>query len=493
MKVLMISVPLMEWLHGKLLPISMDRIRSTPPLGVYWLAAVLRQHGHEADVLDLIALGEIDAPMIRAKAAQADLVGISCNTLNWPTARMVTNIVKMEYPDLPVVLGGIHPSGWPEHVLDRCPADFAILGEGEVPLVQLADALSGKGQVAPIPGLAYRDEHLCTVVNPNAGLAGVDDVEALPIPAYDLLPDGAYETISIESARGCKFKCTFCSTKFLGSWRGVSAENFVDRIEAMQPFLRKSRYGVFGIIDDLYTLDIARTKMITDLLEDRGLRIQATLDARATDIIRGDVAEALVPITNQMLIGAECGYDEGLRKIKKGCTVKVLEEAAQRLNALGIAEKCVFSFVIGFPFESAEDCRKTIAFATKLFTVYNTRVYLQWYNTIPGSAIWEGLEKDGAVGIWMYDDFGFFSNKHLFRAGVPLTLGEIKELSDVIRQLNTALLVTSGRDDIIQFASPDWLFHGETLDFPSHGVLENGQRPASASRSEVAGLTQLRS
>ena len=93
----------------------------------------------------------------------------------------------------------------------------------------------------------------------------------------------------------------------------------------------------------------------------------------------------------------------------------------------------------------------------------------------------------------MYDDFGFFSNKHLFRAGVPLTLGEIKELSDVIRQLNTALLVTSGRDDIIQFASPDWLFHGETLDFPSHGVLENGQRPASASRSEVAGLTQLRS
>ncbi|WP_140795235.1 B12-binding domain-containing radical SAM protein [Myxococcus xanthus] len=241
---------------------------------------------------------------------------------------------------------------------------------------------------------------------------------------------------SAESARGCKFKCTFCSTRFLGSWRGVSAGNFVDRLERLQPYLKRTRYKVFSIIDDLYTLDIQRVADVTRELKRRGMKIQATLDARATDVIRGEVCEALAPITNDMLIGAECGYDEGLKKIAKGCTTKVLERAAAMLQEVGLSHKCVCSFVIGFPFETREDCLRTIEFASKLLVKYNVRVYLQWYNTIPGSAIWEELAGKGLVSIG--------------------------------------------------------LFHAPTVDFPSHGVLENGARPESPRQSDVAGLVGLR-
>lgn len=195
-----------------------------------------------------------------------------------------------------------------------------------------------------------------------------------------------------------------------------------------------------------------------------------------------------------MLIGAECGYDEGLRRINKGCTTKVLERAAGILNGVGLARQVVFSFVIGFPFETRDDCIKTIEFASNLLVKYNVRIYLQWYNTIPGSILWDELAAKGLVDISMYDDFGFFSNPHLFRSGVQLPLEDIKELSDIIQSLNTMLLFTQPADDIIQFAPPDWLWATDTLDFPSHGVLKDGARPEGSprmKRSDVAGLVGL--
>ncbi|MQA28215.1 MAG: radical SAM protein [Luteitalea sp.] len=493
MKVMLVAVPLMEMHDGELVPISMDRIKSSPPLGVYWLGGVARRAGHEIDVLDLIALGRVDVPLILRRAGKADIVGISCNTLNWPTARIVAQHIKQAYPELPLIVGGIHPSSYPEHVLHSCPADYIVRGEGERPLVALLEALEGKRGLDTVPGLGYWHEGVIRL-NPDLGLASIDEVENLPDPAYDLLPAEIYETLSIESARGCKFKCTFCSTKFLGSWRGVSAENFVNRLERLMPYVERTRYGVFSFIDDLYTLDIERVPRITELILQRGLKVEATLDARATDIIRGRVAEALAPITNHMLIGAECGYDEGLKKIAKGCTTQVLERAAAILNDVGLSRQVVFSFVIGFPFETRDDCLKTIEFASNLLVKHNVRIYLQWYNTIPGSILWDELAAKGLVNIGMYDDFGFFSNPYLFRSGVQLPIDEIKELSEIIQSLNTVLLFTQPADDIIQFAPPEWLWSNDTVNFPSHGVLKDGVRPESPPRlkhSDVAGLVGL--
>lgn len=495
MKTLLIAVPLMEMCDGELVSIAMDRIKSSPPLGVYWLGGVLREAGHEIDILDLIALGHIDVPMILRYAAKAELVGISCNTLNWPTARVVVEHIKAAYPELIVVIGGIHPTSYGEHVLNVSSADFIIRGEGEVPLLQFIEMLEGKRDPDSIPGLGYRKDGNI-IMHPTTGLVPIDTIQFLPDPAYDLLPEGVYETLSIESARGCRFKCTFCSTKFLGSWRGVSAKNFVDRLERLSPYLERTRYGVFSIIDDLYTSDIQRVVEITNLIQERGMTVKATLDARATDVIRGQVADALVPITNHMLIGAECGYDEGLRKIQKGCTTKVLEQAAALLKSVGLSPHVVFSFVIGFPFETREDCVKTIEFAANLLVKYNVRIYLQWYNTIPGSIMWDELANKGLVNISMYDDFGFFSNEYLFRSGVQLPLDDIRELSEIIQSLNTMLLFTQPANDIIQFAAPEWLWHKDTLNFPSHGVLKDGARPEAPpplTRGDIAGLVGLHS
>jgi anaerobic magnesium-protoporphyrin IX monomethyl ester cyclase len=459
MKILLIAVPLMDRIDGELIPIAMDRVRNSPPLGVYWLAGVLRQRNYQVEVLDLIALGRIDEAPILKKAASSNLVGVSANSLNWPTARLVVNKIKTEYPDLPVVLGGIHPTQYPEHVFASSAVDFIIRGEGEAPLVKLVETLRAKKRrpaFNEIPGLCWRDREGVNIQASPEPLT-IPILEELPIPAYDQLPHGVYETLSIESSRGCKYSCAFCATKFRGSWRGISAECFINRIEMLLPYLNRTRFNIFSFIDDLYTLDLERVIKITKLIEARKINIQATIDARATDIVRPGVIDSLLPITNQMLIGAECGYDTGLKRINKCLTINILEKAASMLHASGLAPNTVFSFVIGFPFENKDDCLRTIEFASNLMIKYKVRIYLQWFNTIPGSALWDDLVSQGLLDISMYDDFGFFTNKHLFHAGVKLTTAEIIELSEIIRNLNKVMLFANPNHDLLQFAPPQWI------------------------------------
>ena len=461
----------MDRTDGGLGPIAMDRARTSPPLGIYWLASILRQKGHAVDILDLIALGRLDDREVVDRAGQADLVGVSANSLSWPAARVVIQAVKRAHPDLPIVLGGLHGTHYPEHVFAVSDVDFIVRGEGERPLLSLIDALTGHGTVDAVPSLCRRSDDQ-PVIKPVAGMLTVDDLEALPDPAYDLLPAGVYETLSVESARGCRFSCTFCSTKFRGSWRGICAETFVGRLERLQGYLGHTKHQVFSFVDDLYTYDIDRVPEITRMLASHGLAIKATIDARATDVIRGNVAEALAPITNHMLIGAECGYDEGLRTIRKGCTTGILEDAAARLKEVGIAGETVFSFIIGFPFETREDCMRTIEFASSLMTRYGVRIYLQWFNTIPGSKIWDGLAEQGDLDIGMYDDFGFFTNRHLWKAGVRLSDAEIQDLCQIVYNINTVLLFANRRMDVMQFSPPEWLWLSDaTAQFPSHGYL----------------------
>lgn len=478
MRLLLIAVPIMDRIEDVMFPIAMDRMRTSPPMGTYWLAAIARAAGHTVTVFDVIAKGELDRAALIEEAGRAELVGVSCTSLSWPTAKVVIDAVKAIYPDIPVVVGGVHASTYGEHVMTATKADFIVRGEGEKPLLALLDHLSGRIPRSEVPGLGWIEDRILRL-NPNDGLA-IDTIEGLPDPAYDLMPDGVYESLSVESSRGCRFNCVFCSTKFRSSWRGISPGAFVDRLERLAPYLGKTRYGVYGVVDDLYTFDTRRTVAITEEIKRRGLDVAATIDARISDILRPGVAEALVPITNHMLVGAECGYDAGLRRIRKGITTSMIERAAALLKDLGLSKSTVFSFVIGFPFEDREDCLKTIKFASHLLSTYNVRVYLQWFNTIPGSALWDELAETGEINIGMYDDFGFFTNEYLFRAGVRLPLQTIKELSSIINSINALFLLTQPAEDIIQFSEPTWLYHEPTTNFPSHGVLTDGRRPVPA-------------
>lgn len=464
-RVLLTAVPLMHSRDGELEPMMMDKTRDASPMAVYLLARMLREEGFDAGILDLIAEGKIDEKKVLETVSGYDVLGISVNSINWPTARYLIKMIRKANIHIPIILGGVHPTLYDDYLLHHFPIDFIIRGEAEYTLPRLIRYLRGEKNISEIEGLSYLDKKGNLVRNRESLPLSISELENLPAPAYDLLPDGVYRGLGVESSRGCRFGCAFCSIMYKRSWRPLSPQAFVKSVERLQPFIHKTVQDCFHVVDDCFTTDRQRVLDIIRLAEEKELFLGAALDARCSDITDLEFALALKKITKVMLLGAECGYDEGLRKIGKGITVATIEQAARILHQAGLASRAVFSFVLGLPWEGFEEVIKTVNLAASLSANYGVILYLQWHCLLPGSAIWNRLAKRGEVDIAMYDDFGFFADRYLTRKAVSLDFGEVFRLAGKVATLKGFLEPLKREDcpveNLVEFAVPPAILQSE--------------------------------
>ncbi len=453
MKVVLCCAPIMDSTGDSLIPIGQDSPPSCPSLAIYTLVAVLRQHGHDVTMIDFTAAGTHKIDQWSSVIADAELFGISATSLNWPTVLQIILQIRDVGLTTPIVVGGIHATMFPDYLMNRFPIDYVVRYEGEAALLQLCRAIKGDATLADVGNLSWRKPNGQVVHNQTAPLLTVDELVAMPPPAYDLLPPEIYPGVSLQTSRGCSFNCSFCSTAFRNSYRGIPPIAFVDRMEEVMAMAESLVLdpSLMQIVDDEWSLDRKRAIAILDELDRRGNQVRFTFDSRANDFLTtGNPADeeqyvaAVAPHTHRFLVGAECGYDEGLQKIGKGTTVAKLEGCAKLLAKYGIAQCAEYSFILGLPWEGKEEVLKTVRLAARLALKYGVQPLLQWYCQIPGSLLWDNAWKAGKVSAAMYDEFGFFRNLYLFRTAVNLTPEEIWEVMDVI-YTSHSLIVMSGR------------------------------------------------
>ncbi|MDE1147079.1 MAG: radical SAM protein [Azospirillaceae bacterium] len=485
---------------GRLRPIAMDAVRECPPYGIYMLAGVLGSAGHDVTLVDLIAAGSRSVRPWLEDLGQCGLIGIGATSMSWPTAHDVIRQLRRAGVDAPIVLGGIHPTMFDRHLLRNFDVQYVVRGEGEVALPTLCAALEGKGDLSAVPNLSWRTAEGEIVRNAVAPKIDKSALPEFPLPDYAALPAGIYKGLAIESSRGCAFDCSFCSTSYRQSWRGMAAERFVDRLEAVMAHLPRTRYRTTHIIDDEFSMNPKRAIEIATVIRQRGLHPKLVYDSRATDLLWPGFVDSIAEFTCQFLVGAECGYDEGLKRIGKGSTCKILEDAARVLHQHNLSEQVDYSFILGLPWETRAEVEKTIRFAMHLHATYGVRVLLQWYCQIPGSRLWEEDRRRAVVTEAMYDDYGFFRDPYMFRSGVQLTPAEIWEVGDMVEQLKwLAKLMTPGRK-MIEFAFPLAIhqsFPRESLDTTDTGlaslrqIAHPGRAPAAAPMPPSAGLPPM--
>ena len=235
MRVVLIPVPIMDYRDDVLTPIAQDETKNCPPYGVYLLVNVLRAAGHEVTLIDLIAEGTNRVDHHRSALLEADLVGIGATSMSWPTAVDVIKQMRRMRADIRVVVGGIHPSLFDTYLLSRHAIDFVVRGEGELALPALCAALESGDSLAFVPNLSWRSADGRIVRNDAGPKIHASRLTDFPLPAYDLLPKGIYKGLAIESSRGCAFDCSFCSTSYRKSYRGMNPEGFVDRLQQLVP------------------------------------------------------------------------------------------------------------------------------------------------------------------------------------------------------------------------------------------------------------------
>lgn len=459
-KVLLLTVPIVDEFDDQLRPIMMDKTRSHPPTGVYLLAKILKIRRISFTLVDLIASGCIEEESVIKEYENADIVAMPANSLNWPTAIRIIQLVRKHNPEAVIILGNIHGTLFPRHILEHHDVEYVLRGEAEKSFPALIESLIANRDPSSIPGLCFKNNgHIH--ISPEIPLLSEAELRENPVPLWEIMPEKAYASISIESSRGCPYNCVFCSIPYRRNWRKLDGDRFVDLYKETAPFIDRARGDVISITDDCFTINKDRVHRIVSLLSSEGLQPKFSLDARAPEICDDELCAAIAPYTSAMLIGAESGYEAGLKQVGKQITLAQLTTAAENVLRHGIAQNTVFSFILGFPWETYEDVLRTVDFAFELHIRYSVQIYLQWHSLIPGSQIWYGFEKSGKLSISEYDQLGFFRNHKLMGLGHGCSQEEIIEICDrvlALKKMAQIKGVLDGRTrDTLSFSVPWYL------------------------------------
>jgi hypothetical protein len=170
--------------------------------------------------------------------------------------------------------------------------------------------------------------------------------------------------------------------------------------------------------DDCFTGDVEKLRAVESALGRFAPDVGIGIEARAPDLLSTKTLAVLKNLNVEFVqVGVECGYDEGLRKIRKGITIEQVIASTHALHSIGLDDRVKYSFIVGFPWETADAVLRTVNFALSLGSRYRNKVQINWLLIVPGSDIFEQFRREGLVGYADYDALppsipGLFMRSH---------------------------------------------------------------------------------
>lgn len=296
-----------------------------PSTALLILGTLARKLGHEAQILHL-DIDNIDIPTV-CRLFKPDLVGITVNTLQVKSARLVAHDVRVVSKDIKVVVGGPHAAFWDGE------ADEVVIGEGEN---RWLDILDGGYQIYSVNDVPQLDYSLVDLTR----FCGFEPMYLTP-------------AVAVMGSRGCLFHCIFCNTPlFWGNKvRFRSPELVVNEVECLY-----NTYGVKEVTfqDDTFNLNHEWAMEIFERVIQKGLneKVHFRLTSRVNEKL---VTKDFLDLAHRagvwyIFYGVESGSQYMLDRMKKGITVAEIERAIRMTREAHIFSYC--SFIVGLPGET---------------------------------------------------------------------------------------------------------------------------------------------
>ncbi len=344
-------------------------------------------------------LHELSAPIWKEVGAtiaryRPSLVGISCKSQTFASARVVAAIAKQLNPSTTVVAGGPHPSMVPAAVLESPHIDIAVRGEGEQTVVGLLNAVDTHGPFEPVPGLLFRRNGRLVETPPRAFIDNLDSLsfphEAAPEVLHDYRLYGPDSFSHVFATRGCPYNCLFCGSRHVWSRkvRFRSARNVVQEIAALQ------QKGVTSVHFDDDTFGVSK-RYISELCEaiiNERLALQWSCELHVNLADDETVALMKQARCHSVQLGIESGNNRILRSMRKGFTIERALAAVEVIRRHGIGVEAFF--MVGFPEETEETLNDTASAMRKV----NGRVAYSIFTPYPGTEAFEVCREKGLVG-----------------------------------------------------------------------------------------------
>lgn len=391
-------------------------MRPYPPLGLLYISAYLKSHGVEVAVFDT-TFSSRQQFRAHVRCTRPRIVGLYVNLMTRGSA--LQTIADCRAAGSMVVVGGPEPAEYADEYLEA-GADVVVDGEGEVTMRELVPHLLERGVAGldAIDGIIYRataaDASGQRAVVRTVSRPQISDLDTLPDPDREAIDIGRYVdawrthhgsgSVSLITARGCPYKCNWCSHSVFGfTHRRRTPARVADELESIV-----SRYQPDQVwyADDVFTIHHRWLHEYGDELERRGIRVPFETISRE-DRLDTRVIERLASMgCRRLWVGAESGSQRILDAMQRQTNATRVERIVHQLQQHGI-EVGLF-IMLGYDGEQMSDIEETVAFlkraradhfvTTVAYPIKGTKYYHRVADRLTQPAPWKSsTDRDVSV------------------------------------------------------------------------------------------------
>ncbi len=376
------------------------------PIGLAYIHSYLESFGH---TVKLLFLNDYSYEACHAIIIDSlhefspDVIGFQIITHNRVSSFQNIEYIHENFPNLSIVIGGIHTTLMYEQILNKYNYLIAVIGEGEITFQELLTKLEDKHDFNNVDGLAFYDfvnNRIYKTKERNL----IQDLDTLPFPKHEVYFSSERKMACLLTSRGCPFACSFCVLDAISKRkvRFRTVENIISEIEYLVASLKT--LDTVWIHDDSFLLDNQRAINICNEIVRRNIKLKFICSARFKPISK-EVIEALEKAGFELvLFGLESGSAKILKSSRKGITKEDIEKT-YRLFASSSVEAVCF-IIVGLYGEDDNTISETVHFIQKLqkikYTFFDDIGVLAIY---PGTEIYEIAKEKGVISddYWMTD------------------------------------------------------------------------------------------
>lgn len=390
------------------------------PLGCLYLVSVLEQAGFTVDFRDY-QLHDTDDPFdmeqfLAFMHDPAPVIGLSCMANLLPFTILAMKALKDRYPDRRLILGGVGSKSVEDLILERFPwIDLIARGEGELTAPQLLSALNEGQSVADVRGISWRSNG---AVRHNADQPRIEDLDALPLPAFHRIDLKHYAGYGMMTSRGCPYPCTFCSVAPVWNWetRHRSPANIIAEMKQLHD---RAGVDLFLFQDEFFISGKRQVMEFCEALRNSGLKIEWKAFGRVnlTDV---EMMQAMADTgCLELRFGIESGSDRILKLIKKGFTAQQILELIPQ--AVQIFPRVDTFYVWGYPFETMEDFGQSL-FQMVSFRTLGARILPSLLSLLPQTEIYQQWKDKVKLQFcpWLLPEFVFTGHEICLGAEIQI-------------------------------------------------------------------------
>ncbi len=369
-----------------------------PPLNLIYLATPLSEAGYSVKIIDS---GTDENWRLTFEQSLSDsllAVGISVMTGiqikgTLEAAKLIKNI-----KNIPIILGGIHPTMLPLETIKNKYVDIIVKGEGEIKLLNIVKNLKENRDLSLVKGIIYKsNDKIIETEMQNEYI----DLNKMNIPKYDFVDIDYYKTaarhyfpekinvIDLNTDRGCPYRCGFCYNLNFNNrkWRYINEDRLIDIIVTV-----KNKYDIkgFNFVSDNFFVNQDRVKKFCSSLIEKKIDILWHADIRIDTFVKYD--EAIIKLIYEsgcraLTFGIESGSQKTLNLIHKDIKIEDILIAHKRAKKNSF--KTFYHFMVGFPDETIQDIRETIKLIDKLKQDEDVYIYgPSTYVPYPGTTLY---------------------------------------------------------------------------------------------------------